>query len=210
MKQLKAIYAIIILAFLVQSFQKNQVKIFNGKDFSGWEGDTSKTWKVENNALWGGSLLENVPLNNFLCTKKTYGDFTLKLKFKLENKGGFCNAGVQFRSVRLKNPAHEMTGYQADLGPNYWGALYDESRRNKVLIAPDSNLIKKILKVNDWNDYEITAIKNRIQIKINNTKTVDYTELDVSIPQTGMIGLQVHGGGKTRAGYKDIYISEIK
>ena len=210
MKQFAIISTLLISGILFQSFQKNQIKIFNGKDFAGWEGDTSKTWKIENNALWGGSFTETVPLNNFLCTKKTYKNFILKLKFKIENKGGFCNAGVQFRSIRAKNPAHEMVGYQADLGPGYWGALYDESRRDKVLMAPDSNLIKKILKVNDWNDYEVIAIKNRIQIKINNIKTVDYTELDSSIPQVGLIGLQVHGGGKTRAGYKEIYISEIK
>lgn len=210
MKKKKIITLLIFMAILQQSFHERQTRIFNGKDFSGWEGDTQKTWKIENNALWGGSLTETVPLNNFLCTKKSYSDFTLKLKFKLENSGGFCNAGVQFRSVRLKNPAHEMMGYQADLGPKYWGALYDESRRDKVLMAPDSNLIKKILKVNDWNDYEIVAIKNRIQIKINNIKTVDYTELDASIPQSGLIGLQVHGGGKTRVGYKDIYIQGVK
>lgn len=210
MKKIQIIVALIIVAVISQSFQENQVKIFNGKTFSKWEGDTLKMWKIQDNALWGGSLIENVPLNDFLCTKKSYRDFTLKLKFKVENSGGFCNAGVQFRSVRSKNPAHEMIGYQADLGPNYWGALYDESRRDKVLMAPDSNLIKKILKVNDWNDYEVIAIKNRIQIKINDTKTVDYTELDASIPQTGLIGLQVHGGGKTRVGYKEIYISEIK
>lgn len=210
MKKTQIIVALIIVTNLSQSFQKSQVKIFNGKNFSGWEGDTLKTWKIRDNALWGGSLTENVPLNDFLCTKKSYGDFKLKLKFKLENNGGFCNAGVQFRSVRSKNPVHEMIGYQADLGPGYWGALYDESRRDKVLMAPDSNLIKKILKVNDWNDYEVIAIKNRIQIKINNTKTVDYTELDFSIPQSGLIGLQVHGGGQTQVRYKDISISEIK
>jgi hypothetical protein len=210
MKNRPIVITSILIAILLQSFQKNQVKIFNGKNFSGWEGDTLKTWKIQDNALWGGSLTENVPLNDFLCTKKSYGNFTLKLKFKLENKGGFCNVGVQFRSLRLKNPAHEMTGYQADLGPGYWGALYDESRRNKVLVAPDSNLIKKILKVNDWNDYEVIAIKNKIQIKINNIITIDFTESDVTIPQTGLIGLQVHGGGKTRIGYKDISISEIK
>jgi hypothetical protein len=209
-KKKQAIILLIFLAILQQSFREKGVKIFNEKNFSGWEGDTLKTWKIENNTLWGGSLTETVPLNNFLCTKRNYKNFVLKLKFKLENNGGFCNAGVQFRSERVKNPAHEMTGYQADLGPGYWGALYDESRRDKVMAAPDSNLIKKILKVNEWNDYEVIAIKNRIQIKINNTKTVDYTELDSSIPQAGLIGLQVHGGGKTRVGYKDIYISEIK
>jgi Domain of Unknown Function (DUF1080) len=210
MKKFTGISLLILMVILSQCFQKKPLKIFDGKTFSGWEGDTLKTWKISNNTLLGGSLEENVPLNDFQCTKKAYSNFSLKLKFKLENKGGFSNAGVQFRSVRLTNPAHEMQGYQADIGPGYWGALYDESRRNKVLIAPDSNLIKKILKVNDWNDYEVIANKNRIQIKLNDKTTVDYTELDTSIPQSGLIGLQVHGGGKTRVAYKDIYIQEIR
>jgi hypothetical protein len=208
MKKYKIIILFIFLINTLYSFKHNQTKIFDGKSFADWEGDTIKTWKIENNGLWGGSLTEDVPLNNFLCTKKSYRDFILKLKFKIDNKGGFCNAGVQFRSQRMANPAHEMTGYQADLGPGYWGALYDESRRNKVLMAPDSTLIKKILKVNDWNNYEVVAIKNRIQIKINGVKTVDYLETDSAIPQSGFIGLQVHGGGKTQVGYKDIYIQE--
>jgi hypothetical protein len=210
MKNIKIIILFSFSILALQSFKENETKIFNGKTFSGWEGDTVKTWKIEDNALWGGSLTENVPSNNFLCTKKPYKNFILKLKFRLVNKGGFCNAGVQFRSQRMTNPAHEMIGYQADLGPGYWGALYDESRRNKVLIAPDSNLIKKILKVKDWNDYEVMAIKKRIQIKINGVKTVDYLESDTTIPQNGFIGLQVHGGGKTRVGYKDIFIQELK
>ena len=42
------------------------------------------------------------------------------------------NSGVQFRSVRV--PGTEMSGYQADIGENYWGCLYDESRRNRVLV----------------------------------------------------------------------------
>ena len=210
MKQSKILVLFLFLIPILLGLRDNYTKIFTGKTFLGWEGDIKNTWKIKDHALWGGSLTETVSLNNFLCTKKSYGDFRLKLKFKMENKGGFCNAGVQFRSLRLKNPAHEMIGYQADLGPNYWGALYDESRRNKVLMLPDSNLVNKILKVDDWNDYEITAIKNRIIIKLNGTKTVDFVEKDLSIPQIGLIGLQVHGGGKTRVGYKNIFIQEIK
>ena len=48
----------------------------------------------------------------------------------IDGKG---NSGVQFRSVRV--PGHEMSGYQADIGDGYWGSLYDESSRNKTLVA---------------------------------------------------------------------------
>ncbi len=57
--------------------------IFDGKTFTGWEGDTDKTWRIEDGAVVGGSLDTVVPRNEFLCTTKTYGDFELKVKFKL-------------------------------------------------------------------------------------------------------------------------------
>jgi len=36
-------------------------RLFDGKSFTGWEGDTKKTWRIENGALVGGSLQETVP-----------------------------------------------------------------------------------------------------------------------------------------------------
>ncbi|MEZ4903646.1 MAG: DUF1080 domain-containing protein [Spirosomataceae bacterium] len=189
--------------------QQKSIRIFDGKSFKGWEGDTLKMWRIENGAIIGGSLETKVPHNDFLCTQRSYSNFVLKLKFKLTGKEGFINSGVQFRSKRLTNPAYEMVGYQADLGDKYWASLYDESRRNKTLIAPDSLLIQKILKPNAWNDYEVSAINRNIRIKLNGKLTVDYTEADESIPQSGIIGLQIHGGGKAEVAFKDIAIQKL-
>ncbi|GAB3335422.1 DUF1080 domain-containing protein [Larkinella ripae] len=183
-------------------------RIFDGKTFRGWEGDTLKTWRIQDGALVGGSLTETVPKNDFLCTTREYGNFVLRCKFKLVGTDGFINTGVQFRSKRLTEPAHEMTGYQADLGDGYWASLYDESRRNKTLIKPDSVLIKKILKRNDWNEYEVRAENRRIRLYLNGKQTIDYTEPDATIPQTGLIGLQIHGGGKALVYYKDLMLEE--
>jgi len=204
-----SIAGIITLTNFLVTPVKKTTRLFDGKSFSGWEGDTLKMWRIENGAIVGGSLETKVPHNDFLCTRRTYANFVLKLKFKLTGKEGFVNSGVQFHSKRLANPAYEMTGYQADLGVNYWASLYDESRRNKTLIAPDSLLIQKILKPNVWNDYEVSAINRRIRIKLNGKLTVDYTEADENIPQTGIIGLQIHGGGKAEAAFKNIVIQEL-
>ena len=189
--------------------EKKPVSLFDGKTFKGWEGDTVKTWKIEDGTLAGGSLEETVPHNDFLCTKKVYSNFILKVKFKLTGSEGLINSGVQFHSVRAKDPAYEMIGYQADLGEKYWASLYDESRRNKTLAAPEAVLVASVLKRNDWNDYEIHANKGHIQLFLNGKKTVDYTETDKSIPQKGIIGLQIHGGGKAKVYYKDISIQEL-
>src|SRR5690606_13763684 len=101
-------------------------------------------------------------------------------------------------------------GYQADLGAGYWGGLYDESRRNVLLALPDQDDIAAILKVGDWNEYEIRAEGRRIRLTLNGHQTVDYTEPDQSLPQTGLIGLQIHGDGKALVRYRNIRIEEIE
>jgi hypothetical protein len=186
------------------------VALFDGRTFTGWEGDLKNTWRIQDGAIVGGSLTTQVPRNEFLTTTRSFSDFVLRVKFKLVGTDGFINGGVQFRSRRLEKPAHEMIGYQADLGDKYWGSLYDESRRNRTLVAPEEKLIAGILKRDDWNDYEIRAEGARIRLSINGRQTIDYTEQDTSIPRDGLIGLQVHGGGKVEAWYKDITIEELK
>ena len=184
------------------------VPLFNRKDFTGWEGDTAKTWKIEDGVIVGGSLDTVVPRNEFLCTKQRFGDFELKVVFKLTGDRAKANAGVQFRTKRIPNH-HEVSGYQADVGQDYWGALYDESRRNKVLVKPDPKVIEKLVKHDDWNEYVIRCEGPRIRLWLNGTQTVDYTEKDDKIDRTGVIGLQVHGGAKAKVYYKSVEIQEL-
>ena len=204
-------YAFVLLACVLSAFNLTQksVRLFDGKTFKGWDGDTLNTWRIENGTLVGGFLDKDVPHNDFICTTLNYANFILKLKIKLVGNKGFINSGVQFRSQRLKNPAHEMTGYQADYGENYWGTLYDESRRNKTIAGQDAKITQKYIKLNDWNDYELRAENRRIRIYINGKQTTDYTEPDLAIPQSGLIGLQIHGGGAAQVAFKDIYIQEL-
>ena len=190
----------------VQPAAQKPVPLFDGRTFTGWEGETRTTWRIQDGAIVGGSLSTQVPRNEFLTTTRSFGDFVLRVKFKLVGTEGFINGGVQIRSQRVKEPANEMSGYQADIGDKYWGSLYDETRRNKTLVAPPAQLIKEILKPGDWNDYEIRAEGPRIRLSINGRQTVDYTETDPKIPRDGLIGLQIHGGGKGEAWYKDITI----
>ena len=102
-----------------------------------------------------------------------------------------------------------MSGYQADLGEGWYGAIYDESRRNKPMAKPDEATVKAAVKPGAWNDYAIRAVGPRIILSINGTQVVDYTEADPAIPQFGRLGLQVHGGGKTEVHFKDIYIDVL-
>ena len=196
-----------ILVSPLSLFAADPKSLFDGKTLAGREGD-EKTWRVEDGAIVGGSLDAVVPRNEFLCTTKSYENFELKVKFKLLGDKDKANAGVQFRTKRIPKH-HEVSGYQADIGQGYWGALYDESRRNKVLAAPSKDVVEKLIKHEDWNEYTIRAEGPRIRLWLNGTLTVDYTEKDDKIEPTGIIGLQVHGGGKTKALYTDITIEEL-
>lgn len=189
-------------------FAAEPQSLFDGKSFAGWDGDTNKTWRIADGVIQGGSLTTTVPRNEFLATTRSFTNFVLRAKFKLEGTEGFVNSGVQFRSQRVPNDS-EMIGYQADIGDGWWGALYDESRRNKVLIKPADSELGKPVKKNDWNDYEIRAEGRRMVLKINGVTTVDYTEPELEIPQHGRIGLQVHGGGKALVSFKDITVEEL-
>ena len=198
---------LLCLASSAGSGQARKARLFDGKSFEGWEGDVQKTFRIQDGAVVGGSLSAKVPRNEFLCTRRSYKNFVLRVQFKLLGTG--ANAGVQFRSKRIPNH-HEVIGYQADMGdPEWWGCLYDESRRKKVLAKADLAAVNKVLKRNDWNEYVIRCEGKRVQLSINGLQTVDYIEPEDSIEQDGVICLQIHGGPPSEAWYKDVSIEEL-
>jgi hypothetical protein len=179
--------------------------LFDGKTFQGWEGNRT-VFRIENGAIVGGSLDRALPHNEFLCTKKEYGNFELRLKCKLLGKT--ANGGIQVRSRRV--PHHyEVSGYQADMAEQFWGNLYDESRRDKTLAGPSAETQRKIVRAGDWNDYVIRCQGRHIQLWLNGHQTVDYREPDETLLQTGIIGVQIHGGPASEAWYKDIVIQPL-
>jgi len=211
MKNLLSLVALLILAAgcKTEASREKAAMIFDGKTFRGWEGDTNKTWRIEDHAIIAGDLKTKIPHNEFICTERTFTNFVLRLKFKLEGTNGFVNGGVQVRSKRVPNH-FEVSGYQADIGdPGWWGCLYDEARRNKVLVQSDIEKVNVVLKRGDWNDYKIRCDGKRIQVWLNGLQTVDYVESDDSIEPFGVIALQVHGGGETKVSYKDISVEEL-
>ncbi len=199
---------ILALLFASQLAEAEPVSLFDGKTFAGWEGDTTKTWRIENGEIIAGDVTKQQPRNEFLATVKRYENFELRLKLKLSGTEGFVNAGVQFRTERIPNH-HEVSGFQADFGAGYDGALYDESRRNKVLAKPDAETLAKASKPGEWNDYRIRVEGDHIQLWLNGVPTVDYTETDPKIAKSGIIALQIHGNAKSEVRYKDIAIEEL-
>ena len=193
---------IVLLALL--GAPPDSTLLFNGRNLDGWEVDTPGLWSVRDGTIVGRH--SGLKYNDFLRTKRHYTDFVLTLEFRLVGDKG--NSGIQFRSKPVPN-SHEVSGYQADIGEKYWGCLYDESRRNKVLAGPPAD--RPVVRHQDgWNEYVITARGNRITLDLNGQRTADYEEKDPSIERTGFIALQVHSGPGIEVHFRNIRIQELR
>lgn len=195
-------------------------RLFNGKDFEGWEGNSEGAmsyFRITKGAIVGGNLKENLQHNQFVRTSKSYRDFELHLKYKVVAADDSYNGGVQFRSVPSTDPEkpYEMVGYQADIISWKSGALYDESRRWTFLGM--SAATPAGYRADVWNDYVIRCEGPRVRIWLNGVKTTDYIDPFTrdpfegigTIAQEGFIALQIHEGKACEVWYKDIYIEEL-
>jgi pimeloyl-ACP methyl ester carboxylesterase len=176
--------------------------LVNGDSLDGWDGE-KELWSAQDGVLTGRS--QGLNHNTFLSTTRSYGSFILALNFKLADGQG--NSGVQFRSVRI--PGHEMSGYQADIGEGYWGALYDESRRNMVLVYPRAEAVRGVNR-SGWNRYTIRAIGDKITLTLNGHESVSvYKEADAAIARDGLVAVQMHAGGSMEVQFRDMMIQAL-
>lgn len=192
-----------------QDFGKSEV-LFDGETMKGWRvinERNAKYWKVLDSTLVAGDGIVKIPENTYLHTIKEYRDFELRFLFRLtgDHNTGLINSGVQYRS-NIKDG--HITGYQADIGKGYWGDIYDEHRRGK-LIGGDLSTLKHILKEDGWNSYIVRCKGKRHELYINGVKTADYLEKDSAIPSKGVIGIQLHSGGNAKVEFKHITIMEL-
>lgn len=183
--------------------------LFNGKSLDGWHSVEDGVWRVEDGMIMGGSLDEMLEHNTFLVSNDSYQNFELVISFRLLGTEGFVNSGFQVRSIDVEGHS-DMSGYQIDVGDGWWGKLYDESRRNRVIAeSKDKAGIEKAVKRGGWNDYRILCEGRRIRSWINGIPALDYIEKDQTIPQNGHIAIQAHGDGITLIQIKAAHIKKL-
>lgn len=199
------------------------VKLFNGKNLSGWSGD-SKHWSVKDGAITGvtdGTLKKN----SFLTWKaSTIRNFDLHVKVKVTAGG---NSGIQYRGTsRPDLGLHVVTGYQCDVVANtpvYNGMLYEERGRRilshtgeKVIIDPAGQpwvvgqLPFKEFAAGEWHDYRVLVRGNHHQHWIDGHPTADLIDLDEKgRALEGVLAVQVHVGPTMEIQYKDFKIKHL-
>jgi hypothetical protein len=133
--------------------------------------------------------------NEFLKSDLVLGDFRLSCQVQLVGNRG--NSGIQFRSEVL--PDGLVKGYQADVGPGWWGKLYEEHGRELLWPTSGEAHVKP-----GWNRYEILAQGDKLQTWINGQPCVEL--VDVPGAKRGIIALQLHSGGATEVRFKDFQV----
>jgi hypothetical protein len=175
--------------------------LFNGRNLDGWDGDP-RLWKVENGVITGSTEGVSLDANSFLIYTKPFRDFVLRLEMKLRNH----NSGIQFRSEAL--PDWVVRGYQADAAEgNYWGSIYDEKGKRGILVNGWQGKAEKVVRPNDWNQYEIRCQGDHITLKVNGLVTADLRDSERS---EGIIALQLHRGPPMQAQFRNIRVRELK
>jgi hypothetical protein len=204
--------ALIFSTFFVYGHDSGQtIVIHHGVTLKGWK-PLSKTnqsfWKVKDSVITGGDGIIKIPENTYLYTENEYDDFEFRCLFRLSGDPttGMINSGIQYRS-KIKDG--NMVGYQADIGNGYWGDIYDEHRRGK-LVEGDFSTLKHLLKEDGWNSYIIRCKGNHHELYINGVKTCDYLEKDSKIPAKGIIAVQLHSGGAAKVEFRNLTITELK
>ena len=162
--------------------QAGSIRLFNGKDLTGWETSGDAKWVVENGLLIGTQGPNNAPGDLF--TKDTYKDFLVTVTYRVEWP---CNSGLWFRYQSPKK------AYQADIleykKPEcYSGTLYCPG---KMFLAMNED--KTLVNREGWNTIKVHAQGDHIQIWINGHQVADVHD---DTTDSGKIGFQIHPGAE--------------
>jgi hypothetical protein len=192
-------------AFLVlrapdPSSKVKPVKLFNGKDLTGWKINGTEKWYVENGEL----ICESGPDKQYgyLTTDKFYKNFDLSLKFKQEANG---NSGVFFRSTV---DGTKVSGWQVEVAPpnHDTGGVYESYGRGWLVQIPDEK--EGFLKMGEWNILRIKVVGDKVQTWLNGNAMVDFSDAKIGAAN-GSIALQIHDGGGIKVRWKDIVVQEL-
>lgn len=179
--------------------EKGWIKLFNGKDFTGWTMSDKKQakWKIED-----GLIVANGPRSH-LFTNKQYKNFEFKAEVKT-TKGS--NSGIYFHT-KFQDTGWPKQGYETQVNVTHRDPVKTGSIYNTV------KLFKTPAKDNEWWEQHIIVRGKHVIVKINGKTVVDYTEPDdkkgtVKISK-GSFALQAHDP-KSVVYYRNLRVKPLK
>jgi hypothetical protein len=166
--------------------------LFNGKDLTGWIGD-KQGYVIKDGTI----IVEPTKGEGNLYTAEQYGDFVLRIEFRLTPG---ANNGLGIRTPLDVNPAYAGMELQIldDLSPRYTGWLKDYQHHGSIygVVPAKQGHLKP---VGEWNYEEVIAKGKQISVKLNGVTIVD---ADIEKASTGKtLDGQEHPGLKRENGH---------
>ena len=123
------------------------VRLFNGKDLTGWHADGKNQWVVENGILTSPHSGSNI------ITDKTFNDFKLHVEFRF---GQGANSGVYLRGRYEVQIMDNTTGPKEPIN-NVFSSIYGVLPPNKMMSKGPGR----------WQTYDITLIGRLVTVVAN-------------------------------------------
>jgi len=196
---------------------KGWIKLFNGKDFTGWTGSTQNGiahWRVKDGVIDCDALKGRGPS---LITEKTYGDYVLHIEWRFKGTAGkpYNAKDIQPDGSHKKDSDGKEISIPTDNADsgiffrgtgqsqiNLWcwpvgsGELWGYRKNKNVPASTRAGCVPKVKAdkpVGHWNKFIITAKGETLSVVLNGKTVIDNVTLP-GLPPTGKIVLQHHGG----------------
>ncbi len=183
------------------------VRLFNGKDLAGWlVPDQGKTnWRIDQ-----GVLICQGPVsrNHLVSERGDYTHFHLRFQARIQ-PGGLHRQVVRGQCDRDGFPRGYATRASDVLGlPEKTGSLFLVRPQDGELLEQGLLASSHTVPAGEWFTQEVIADGNRIEVRINNKKVVDYVDAGSLFPHGHIILLAPQQQG-TRIDFKNIEIREL-
>ncbi len=213
---LTILLALTVILSRSASAEDGFIPLFNGEDLTGWkvpEGDNGH-WKVLDGVIDYDALSE-ARGDKSLWTDKEYGDFTLKLDWKIKQTTGLygvptvlpdgsCKLDADGKKVITPTPNADSGVYlrgSSKCQINIWcwpigsGEVYGyrNNQDDPIIRAGVTPKVHADNPVGEWNTFEITMKGDRLTVILNGKTVLENAQLP-GAPAKGPIGLQHHGG----------------
>lgn len=196
----KSSFLFLFLLPLSAALYSQNVKLFNGKDLTGWTNNGTEKWYVEKGEL----ICESGPDKQYgyLSTNAEYKNFVFSVQFKQEANG---NSGVFFRS---SIEGVKISGWQCEVAPagQHTGGIYESYGRGWLIQPKPED--EQYLKTGEWNTLKIQVIGDEVTTWLNGHQMIHIKDEKIGQGK-GFIALQIHDGGGIKVRWKKFKLKKL-
>jgi hypothetical protein len=174
----------------VAEIEAGWISLFDGVSLFGWSIPEVSNWHVED-----GAIVADRGDRSLLLTPFRFSDFELRCKFHLAAGG---NSGLFLRTAAgAADPARDT--YELNICDSH------ATHRTGSLVG--RHVAENVPAVEGaWHEFRVLCEGPRLQVWLDGTQIVDFTDSSDAVRLSGQLGLQFNQG---RAMYKDVLIRPL-